>query len=379
VSAFAQVTMSGIMDGNYQAISNLGGQTTNQVGQNGARTTTVKLNGTEDLGAGMSANFQFEVQPSFIAGNGNSFSTTQATTFSAVSASSAINAAQFSSAASAQSGLVGKGQSWVGLKSNDLGEIQFGTINTATFGAWANASGLGTGIGSGYGSGNTFGDITRVESSVRYNAPTISGINVSLQRGVDNQAQFGVVGSTSTALTLRRPEVTDLGIGYTQGPLALRYGRLQSKATDNESTAANVGATTTTQISSAAYDAGVAKFGVLMGSAQNKGSALTTKLDNKWSLLSVTVPMGANRVIAQTGTVKVNGTNTSYVQGAKLTSQGIALERDLSKRTYVYFRYEKTDLAGAAASSYVVNNALLANWTNGSVRKINSVGISHAF
>jgi hypothetical protein len=371
--------MSGIMDGNYQAISNLGGQTTNQVGQNGARTTTVKLNGTEDLGAGMSANFQFEVQPSFIAGNGNAFNTTQATAFTAVSTSTAINAAQFTSAASAQSGLVGKGMSFIGLKSGNLGEIRFGTINTATFGAWANASGLGTGIGSGYGSGNTFGDITRVESSVAYNSPTMSGFNVSVLRGVDNQAQFGVVGSTATALTLRRPEVTDLGIGYTQGPLALRYGRLQSKATDNESTAVNVGATTTTQITSAAYDAGVAKFGVLMGSHQNKGNALVLKLDNKWSLLSVTVPMGANRVIAQTGTVKINGTNASYVNGAKMTSQGIALERDLSKRTYVYYRYEKTDLAGAAAGSYVVNNAILSNWNNGSVRKINSIGISHSY
>ena len=56
--------MSGIMDAGYQSIKNLGGQQTNQVGQSGARTTTVKLNGTEDLGGGMSANFQFEVQPS---------------------------------------------------------------------------------------------------------------------------------------------------------------------------------------------------------------------------------------------------------------------------------------------------------------------------
>jgi len=93
----------------------------------------------------------------------------------------------------------------------------------------------------------------------------------------------------------------------------------------------------------------------------------------------VTVPMGANRVIAQTGTVKVNGTNASYVQGGKLTSQGIALERDLSKRTYVYYRYEKTDFAGAAAGSYVVNGAILSNWTSGSTRKINSVGISHSY
>ena len=268
------MTLSGIVDAGYQNISNLGGQKTNQVGQNGARTSTFKFNGVEDLGGGLNANFQFEVQPSYIAANGNAYNAVLTTPQTAVSGS--INGTQTTNAASAQSGLVGKGQSFIGLTDAKLGTVQFGTINTATFGAWATGSALGTGIGSGYGSGNTFGDITRYESSVAYKSPSFNGVDFSVLRGTDNQAQFGVVGSTATSVVLRRPEITDMGISYVNGPLTVKFGRLASKATANESTAANVNATTTTQLLAGSYDAGFAKFGLVTGNAKNKGAALTT-------------------------------------------------------------------------------------------------------
>jgi len=370
--AQSTVTMSGIMDAGYQSIKNLGGQQTNQVGQSGARTTTVKLNGTEDLGGGQTANFQFEVQPSIIAGDGNKFNATSP----AVAAGTIANgAAQSTATASAQSGLVGKGYSFVGLKDAKYGEVQFGTINTGTFGAFAAVSQMGTGVGSGYGAGNTWGDMTRVESSVAYLSPKFNGFDVRVQRGTGNESAFGVTSSTTNkSVTLRRPTVTDIGASYTNGPLAVKYGHLESKGTANDSgTPASNSVTTTTQLLGASYDMGVAKLSAATGSIKSAGPLVTAPINNKLALYAVSVPFGANRVIAQYGEVKVDGTSASYVNGAKMKTTGLALERDLSKRTYVYARYESTDLAGVAAAAYIVNGAALANWNNGSTRNITTV------
>jgi predicted porin len=377
--AQSTVTMSGIMDAGYQSIKNLGGQQTNQVGQSGARTTTVKLNGTEDLGGGQTANFQFEVQPSIIATNGNGYNATYAGTAPATVYTTATNgAAQITNQASVQSGLVGKGQSFVGLKDAKYGEVQFGTINTGTFAAFAAVSQMGTGVGSGYGSGNTFGDITRVESSMAYLSPQFNGFDFRVQQGTNNDSQFGVVGSTATGVTLRRPRVLDMGAGYTNGPLAVKYGRLESTTTANEASSASV--KTTTQLLGAVYDAGVAKVSAATGSIKN--NAATTPADYKIQLLAVSVPFGANRVIAQTGSVSYDAGATTLNIGSKVKTSGIALERDLSKRTYVYARYESTDLSGNSAKSYVVNGAASTSVAWGSTaptRKITTIGVSHAF
>jgi len=379
--------LSGVVDAGYQSIKNFGGQQTNQVGQNGARTSTFKFNGTEDLGGGQSANFQFEVQPSYIAGNGNAYNATVA---AGTTAPIANGSTQGTNQASAQSGLVGKGQSFVGLKDAKYGEVQFGTINTATFGAFAAVSHLGTGVGTGYGSGNTFGDITRVESSLAYKSPSIAGFDFSVLKGTNNDSQFGVASSTATGVTLRRPRVLDLGIGYTNGPLAVKFGRLESTATANEGAAGSYknGLKTTTQLLGAAYDAGVAKVALATGSIKNDATDTTHVVDNKLTVAAVTVPFGANRVIAQYGTNAANGNSISYNTGLKAKTTGLAFERDLSKRTYVYVRYEKTDLAAFAASGYIVNGAAVAaSSTTAAVgwgstdpqRTVTTVGLSHAF
>jgi len=381
VSAFAQstVTLSGIVDLGYQNISNLGGQQTNQVGQNGARTSTFKFNGVEDLGAGMNANFQFEVQPSYIAGDGNKYN---ANYYVAPVANGGVanGTAAVTNQASAQSGLVGKGQSFIGLTDATLGTVQFGTINGATFGAFAAVSQLGTGIGSGYGSGNTFGDFTRFESSAAYKSPVINGFDVSLLRGTGNDSQFGVIGTTSTAAVLRRPTVTDIGAGYTNGPVAVKFGRLASKATGNESSAQGV--VTTTQLLGGVYDAGFAKFSLATGSVKGEDGAVSaTKADYKLRIAAVTVPFGANRVIAQAGDIKIDNGGSTVNVGAKVKTAGLALERDLSKRTYAYVRYEATDLAGYKGTNYLINGAAgtAAYGPTGSKRAVTAVGISHSF
>jgi predicted porin len=387
-AAFAQssVTITGIMDANYSAIANVGGQTTNLVNQSGARTSTLKFIGVEDLGGGVAADFQLEVQPLFIANDGNKFNTVT-TTAAAVNAN---GTAQGTGTAQQQSGLTGKGMSFIGLSDASLGKVRFGTINTSTFETFAAVSALGTGIGSGYGAGNTLGDFTRVENAVAYNSPVINGFSVGVLKGTGNDSQYGVVGTTGTSLVLRRNSQLDMGATYTNGPLTVKYAALRSTASTFENT--RPGVTTTTKLLGGAYDAGVAKVSLATGSISND-AATATPLNAKVNIAAVTVPfMGSYRFIAQTSGVRVdNGHNTTWNAGGRSKTNGLALEKDMSKRTFVYLRLENTDLSGYAATTAVVNGANVlgsANWAAATLngvqgvdptRRVTAVGISHQF
>jgi predicted porin len=379
-ASFAQssVTITGIVDVGYQAITNLADQTTNQIGQNGAQTSTFKFIGNENLGGGQALNFQFEVQPSYIAGDGNKFNAVYPANTQAVAAN---GTKQGNGAASAQSGLVGKGQSFVEFADASVGSVKLGTVNTNFFNAFAAVSALGTGIGSGYGSGNTWGDFTRVESSARYDSPAFNGFSFGLLKGTKNDSQFGVASSSATSVTLRRSGVVDWGIKYANGPFAAQYAQRADTATPNE--ASSQGVTTTYKLLGGAYDAGVAKFS--LGSGSIKTDAASSATDLRLSVAAVTVPfMGSYRAILQNSNVKVNGgAAASYNTGEKAKTSGWALEKDLSKRTFVYLRGESTDLAGYAASAYIANGAAISStaaWNGtSSKRTITSVGLSTAF
>ena len=213
-ASFAQstVTISGIMDAGYMATTQPGNQTYSLIGQSGARTTTFKFNGSEDLGGGQAAIFQFEVQPSLIGGNGNTLGfTTPANT-----ASLAANGAQqyTGNAANAQPGLVGKGMSFVGFQDAQFGTVRAGTINSGLFETYAAVSVMGTGIGTGYGTqgvgGGVIPDITRYESSIKYDTPVIAGFSGNVMRGTGNDSAFGTTSSTTTvSIVPRRATVTD--------------------------------------------------------------------------------------------------------------------------------------------------------------------------
>lgn len=343
------------MDAGYFATKQPGDQTANFVGQSGARTTTFKFIGTEDLGGGTSANFQFEVQPSLIAGDGNGSGlagiTKQGTASTSTTASNASN----------PSGLVGKGYSYVGLKNTQYGEVQLGTINTATFGAVATASQLGTGIGSGYNTGGVIPDITRIESAVAYFSPNYNGFAARLLKGTGNDLSYGAAASSVNG----RPSVVDIGLSYDNGPLALRYGQLRSTAVPSS------GVTSTIKVLSGAYDMQVAKISLATGSL--KTDATSNATDANISLFAVSVPfMGSYRAIAQAGSVKY--TNNS---GRKNKITGLALEKDLSKRTFVYLRNENATFDHTGIGSFYSNGAALS--TGEPTRKVTAVGVSHSF
>lgn len=382
--AFAQSTVSiqGIMDANISSGKSYG-QSYSLIGQSGARTTTIRFHGTEDMGGGLKANFRFEVQPSLIGGDGNGLNNTIATP-AAVSGNAS---AQATGQASAQSGLVGKGYSFVGL-SGGFGEIQFGTINTASLAAYLNGSGaFGTGVGSGYGviqgstGTNTF---TRFETSAVYITPSINGFTARFQTALGNDSQYGA----STGVTLRRSGMQEVGLAYAAGPLSVNLAQLQVKTSPNEAAATATAAagsnvTTKTTTASVGYNLGVARLGAVISNVKSDAGSTTAgdtgAVDTKSHLVTVTVPMGATRLMASFGERKTDRALVTALEGKKTTFSGVAVEHDLSKRTFVYARYQ----AGKAAdvtSTLVVNGATVAA---GSLTNTNynlfAVGVSHSF
>jgi len=356
-ASFAQssVSISGIIDANYQSLDYFG-QKINQVGQSGARTTTFKFNGTEDLGGGQSANFQFEVQPSLIAGDGNASvlggNTKAGTNASAVAVPNG-------------SGLVGKGQSFASFKDNAYGEVKAGTINTGTFNTFALASQMGTGIGSGYDSGGVIPNITRLESAASYETPTINGFSGSVTKGFGNDNKFG---TTTTTYDVRNT-VVDYSVAYANGPLSARYGNRNEQKF-------STGVITTTRLLAGAYDAGVAKVSLATGAQKTDD----TKTDASISIMSVSVPfMGSYRFLAQQGQVKYTKGAGNGVDGSKNKIVGWGFEKDLSKRTYVYFRSENATIGATDLTAVITNGAALTKADGNNKRTATAIGISHSF
>jgi len=324
--AYAQVTLSGIMDAGYFSGAHYNGQKYSLVDQSGARTTTFKFNGTENLGSGMKANFQFEVQPLIVANDGNQFrSAVMGNKFIASGTSQAASDQYF------QSGLTGKGNTYIGVE-GPFGEIRFGTNNTASLAAHLNGAGAwGTGVGSGYGfnigstSSNAY---TRFESSIAYYSPTVSGFQLRALTNFKNDNQYG---SSTGGVTVRRPAVQEFGASFINGPMQLNIAQLQVKTSPGEPAGANAwtpavtaNVTTKTTTASGSYDMKVARVGVTYSSVVNDaGVTLTTAApgatDTKAMMYNLQVPMGQWRLLGSTGFVKVNSHPVAAIVGNKNT------------------------------------------------------------
>jgi predicted porin len=383
VSAFAQstVTIDGVMDANYTSAKAFG-QSYSLVNQSGARTTSIKFMGSEDLGGGTKANFRFEVQPSIIAGNGNAFSSIGTVSAGTQAANAA---AQTSGQASPQSGLVGKGYSFVGV-SGGFGEVQLGTINSAVLSAYLNAAGrTGTGVGSGY-NFNLIPDLTRVESAVAYFTPTVSGIQGRLMMGTGNDSQYG----STTGVILRRNTTNELGLSYANGPIKVNYASMQVKTSPNEIVAAATSAaasnvTTTSNALSASYNLGNLNIGALNLTQKNNAGADTggtnRMLSTSTMMIYSSYQMGATRLLLNTGSRKTNNNyaSTTNLAGLKTTFAGYGVEYDLSKRTYVYFRGSNQTVNDLAFTTTVVNGAALTASPTDKGISVNAIGVSHSF
>jgi len=379
------VSITGIMDAMYLSGKHFG-QGYKEIGQNGARTTSVQILGSEDLGGGLRANFRFEIQPLLVVGDGNGYNT-NGSGFSAGTVT-ANGTAQTTGQASQQSGLTGKGYSFVGL-SGGFGAVEFGTINSPSFRTFALGSGgLGTGIGSGYNItvGSTGTNVfTRFENAVMYQSPTISGVTFQFLTSLGNQSQWG----TTTGVVLRRQGVVDYGVQWVEGPLSVRASMLTTKNSPNEAqnTATAPGLSnleTNTTTMAVAYNMGFARVGGMISNIKNDGGAITTgatgKTDTEAYQINVTVPLKTVRLMANYGQRSTNESPITALEGRKTQLTGLAAEYDLSKRTFLYARYESGKREDVNASSIVTNGAAGTTGVPANARISRmGLGVSHQF
>jgi predicted porin len=375
VSAFAQssVTISGLVDLGYGSQKTYG-DNTSAVLQNMSKTSTFKFAGTEDLGGGLNANFQFEVQPSYVAGNGN---VTTAATHGTTTTAAYANGGSVTGTVgqTAQSGLVGKGQNWLGLQSASAGGIRLGTINTSTLAAHAVAAqAFGTNLGSGY--KEVVSEYTRYENSFAYATPTINGFSGNFLRATGMDQTYG----TTTALTLRRPEVNEVALNYAQGPITATAVSLKSKTSPNEA-AASANITTRVTTMAGKYDAGIVRLGAFSQSLSDDIASTPTKY--KTGLYTIEVPVGAFTFTGLTGVQKYTGlgaaTSATKTTGDnKVTS--VQAKYDLSKRTYVYLMsVNRTVAASTNWATVVSNGAALTSAPNDNKISTTGLGIVHNF
>jgi len=390
VSAFAQssVSITGLVDTAYARIDYKGNPVTFSALPNGSATTNFTFLISEDLGGGLKADARWEIDPDLTQTVGKTSGTSSTGTTSNVTS------------------FLGNGYSFLGL-SGGFGAVKFGTINYETLNANGDGNlGFGTAIGSGY-RVSSF-DAVRAQNSIRYDTPTMNGFAASYLMSEKNDAQVNVGTTVQTGNLVNqsqgRDKVSEFGLSYINGPLAVRYaaltteqwgGTLTTYTTGNAYAPASSGAWTAgagaqfkLNTLSAKYqinpDLAVAYFNQIVSSDAlivanaTVTGASSTKYDRKTNGFATTYTMGATKLMFNYHSV-ANGDAATSVATAKngLSTKvlGLGADYSLSKRTTLYGRYEKdTDNIGARsiATGYTAK-------TGNVTYTATALGIRHTF
>jgi len=208
--AFAQVTITGLMDAGPR-ISNFKGNAITQVVANNTATSNITFLGTEDLGGGLKANIRWELDivPT----------QTAAMTQGTAASPDNPNIANYG----------GNGYSFVGLTSATAGTLNFGTINTGTLDANGIGNPFGTALGSGY---KTIAiGATRYQQALEYITPTMEGfsgkyLTAFKDQYQNNGATSSIPVATGQQTTSGRDGISEISLKYSQGPLNVIYSSL---------------------------------------------------------------------------------------------------------------------------------------------------------
>lgn len=340
-AAFAQtnVTVYGIADafyGNFSAKGTDGFSGINSGGLSGSR---LGFRGTEDLGNGLKAVFEYEL--AFNIDN-------TGTTAGAINSTNGVGG----------NGLTGTRQSFVGLSSN-YGTVVAGRLQTpgyyvGKFDALASAAISPQAIlAANRGVTIAPSNNGRVNNAAAYLSPNFSGFSAVAAYG------FG----EETVNNTERESVLGLGLNYAAGPVAVGY--VYHKVT-------NVGANNVAgaqfndlkeHMIGASYDFGVVK---LLASYQNVDvTNVINDKDKIWQVGAV-VPVGKGNVHAAYGKLSRD------IASADSKSWTVAYTHGLSKRTTAYVGYNST------SNDTLANAGILTPAAGGKSRGA-VMGLRHSF
>jgi len=268
--------------------------TNNGLQNNRQGTSNVTFKGEEDLGGGLKASFLAETDFDSTTNAGTSFAN-----------------------AEVYAGLAGS-----------FGSIKLGAPNTPSLTTQSAANPFGTKIGGGFGAMNT--GRVRNPNSIVYATPSFNGFSAVAAYANQTKSAADVVTTGS---------ITDIGLFYANGPLAVGYS--------NYKDAKLAGGTDDVKQNNAyvTYDLGTAKLGAGYYT-EKSGSTVDSKAYN----VSVAVPMGAVTLMANYGKKddKVAASNNDR------TVTGVGAKYALSKRTSVYARLVSDKIDNQASSATTV-------------------------
>lgn len=356
------MTISGLIDlgyGQVNAPANAAGVQTgdiSRVAQNGSATTAILIQGSEDLGGGLKANFRYELNPDFANGSG-------------LTGGAGVGSGLSSSSTKIENTTYGNGAvgyHFLGI-SGGFGDVKFGRLNTGTLSAWGTGSVFGTALGSGYGSnGNIFtryssssGNYnntapTRFNGALEYTSPNMDGFTARVLYvpqvnktgiGAENaclEAACTTSGGNTLAPGANRAGVTDFSLAYNKGPLNAIVAQQSVKIGDGDvsalvsptvqSTASSTRKLTTT---AANYTIGaLTAYGAYWTEKQTTATAVNVT----GYMLGAKYTMGAVSLMASMG-----NSNDKTSSNVDKKVMGLGADYALSKRSNVYVRYENRD------------------------------------
>jgi predicted porin len=349
--AFAQstVVIDGIADAGVQRVNYKGNAETGVAG-NGSSTSQLNVRVTQDLGAGLKANFRLESDFNAVSTNANT------------GLASGTNDTNGGKSINSSASTFGNGEVRAGLEGAfgrfDLGSVNYNSLDTFTTG-----QPFGTAIGSGfrtlYINDTQATSQVRAENAFKYVTPDFMGFKGTLYKSNKQNKPTTGTASTVTGLTPQpngfstsmgaydQQGTTEAGLNYANGPIAASYSSLKNDWADIQAlNSSGAAAGTTSQVVNtlgANYTYGPAKFFFLNQSQKTN----TASVNKNITTVSATYTMGNYVFMAQTGSA-VNKADSD--KKSKLT--GLGVDYNLSKTTAVYFRNETvTDDAGTVQAA----------------------------
>jgi predicted porin len=297
------VTVYGTLDVGYANTdtSNTTGVNTNVTSQSGngnMGTSVIGLKGSEDLGGGVKVGFDLQGELHANSGGG--------------------------SGVSSGSGFAFNRQSWV-----SIGSASMGTLKVGRTGTWAdqNYGAAAGGFNFFLPSGSARSETVKVAGITEYTLPTlVKGVTAMVQSRnaqVDSSQGAGSSGYS-------------YGLKYAEGAVTAAYGITSG----NDSSARDA----ETRVLSAGYNFGFAAVTMVRLVNEIKG-ATATNADTNSTSLGVTVPLsGGMTVVGNYENFQdKQSVNTDYKR------LGVAIKKDLSKRTSVFAAYKSQDTGGTGA------------------------------